>query len=198
MILLIEEWRDITGFENYYQVSNLGNVRSLDRYITKKNGTTTFYKGKILIPSKKRNGYLAVDLYDKSNHKPHTVTIHRLVAKMFISNPNNYEQINHKDGNKTNNSILNLEWCDRSYNIKHAFDNNLMTTNGYIRNKKVAQINKNTNEIICIYESISEAARMLKLHNQLISQVCKGSRKTTGGYKWIYVNDLYKAGENNI
>ena len=75
VILLIEEWRDITGFENYYQVSNLGNVRSLDRYITKKNGATTFYKGKMLIPSKKRNGYLSVDLYDKSNHKRNSKTV---------------------------------------------------------------------------------------------------------------------------
>ena len=153
--------------------------------------------GKILKPEILRTGYYSVRVWIGNKNKKHII-IHKALAHTFLDNPNKYTVINHKDGNKLNLDLSNLEWSTYSENNKHAFDNNLMTTNGYIRNKKVAQINKNTNEIICIYESISEAARMLNLHNQLISQVCKGSRKTTGGYKWIYANDLYKAGENNI
>ena len=123
-----EIWKPIKDFESSYEVSNLGNVRSIDRYVEyigtnqthKKMNMKQFKKGKILIPALHKNGYFFVALPKKQK------SIHRLVAETFIPNPNNLPQINHKDGNKKNNNVKNLEWCNQSYNTQHAYDNNLI------------------------------------------------------------------------
>lgn len=99
-----EIWKDIDDYEGFYQVSNLGRVRSLDNWIW--NGTGFFLKpGKVLIPRKTKTGYLRVQLKGKDFY------IHRLVATTFIDNPLNFPQVNHKDENKANNEVSNLEWC---------------------------------------------------------------------------------------
>ena len=102
-----EIWKDIPNYEGLYQVSNLGNIKSLFRY------------KKILKPIKNTLGYLKVSLY--KNKKIKVFSIHRLVAETFIPNPNNLPEINHKDGNKGNNNVENLEWCTRQQNILHRF-----------------------------------------------------------------------------
>lgn len=196
--MTIEIWKDIDGYIGHYQVSNLGNVRSLDRYITKTNGHGCEYsiliKSRILKQKKTQNGYLSVMLYDR-NHNHKTIFVHRLVAIAFIPNIMNYPQINHIDGNKTNNKMENLEWCTASYNSKHAFQSNLTSSNSAVLNKKVFQIDKNTNQIVNIFESISEAARRCNLHNQLISFVCSHKRKTSGGFIWEYANKDLEVGD---
>lgn len=105
-----EEWRDIEGYEGIYQVSNFGNVKSLN------------YRGRGYennLPLKlRRDGYLFVQLSKKGNRK--NPAVHRLVAKAFIQNPNEYGFINHKDENKTNNKADNLEWCTKSYNCQYS------------------------------------------------------------------------------
>ena len=124
----LEIWKDIEGYEGLYQVSNFGRVRSLDRYVEyigtnqthKKMNMKQFKKGKILVPMLHKNGYLFIALPKKQK------SIHRLVAEAFIPNPNNLPQVNHKDCNKQNNNFKNLEWCNQSYNTKHAYDNNLI------------------------------------------------------------------------
>ena len=103
---MTEEWRDIKGYEGLYQVSNLGNVRSLHWY----GGDTI--KNRALVNH--TTGYLMVSLSNKKKCKPFLV--HRLVAEAFIPNPNNYGFVNHKDENKQNNCVDNLEWCTKSYN----------------------------------------------------------------------------------
>lgn len=105
----IEIWKDIPDYEGLYQVSNLGRVKSF-----KRNGNS---KDRILKPSKNRCGYLQVILY--KNRKTETFTVHRLVALAFISNPLNLPCINHKDENKENNNISNLEWCTQQYNATY-------------------------------------------------------------------------------
>lgn len=113
-----EVWKDIKGYEGSYQVSSIGRVRSLDRLITHMNMGIIrkhLYKGKILKPILEPDGYLSVSLYKKGSSTK-KFRIHRLVCESFISNPNNYPIINHKDENKTNNMVENLEWCDYSYN----------------------------------------------------------------------------------
>lgn len=102
----MEEWRDIEGFKGLYQVSNLGRVKSLK-------------KGIILSICDNGNGYKVVNL--KVNRIQHMKTVHRLVATAFIPNPENKKEINHKNGDKSNNSVENLEWCTRSENGKHAY-----------------------------------------------------------------------------
>lgn len=108
-----EEWRDIEGFDGFYQVSNMGRVRSC----CNSHGTRGKWKFRAL--SANHDGYLKVRLIKGS--KDLTKRVHTLVAEAFIPNPNDYNTVNHKDGNKTNNRVDNLEWADRSQQMIHAY-----------------------------------------------------------------------------
>ena len=113
-----EIWKDIIGFEQYYQVSNLGRVRSKDRIVITPK-TSYFKKGRILIPSLDSKGnYLFVGLH--VNNKVKLIYIHRLVAQNFIPNPHNYKQVNHINENKKDNRADNLEWCTAEYNMNYG------------------------------------------------------------------------------
>lgn len=111
-----EIWKDIKGYEGYYQVSNLGNVRSLDRKIGSR-----ILKGRGVKAVTDKDGYLMAHL--SRNGKATYFRIHRLVAISFIQNKENLKEINHKDENKTNNRVDNLEWCTTRYNINHGSRN---------------------------------------------------------------------------
>lgn len=106
---MIEIWKDILGYEGLYQVSNLGNVRSLNY---RRSGKLK------LLKQGTDNGYKRVEL--SKNGKKKKYWVHRLVAISFISNPNNYKEVNHKDEDKSNNNVNNLEWCTREYNINYG------------------------------------------------------------------------------
>jgi hypothetical protein len=111
---LVEEWKPIMGYEGVYEVSNLGRVKSLERVVPFGRATRVI-KEKLLKQVKKGTcSYYSVNLPIKG--KQHWKLVHRLVAQAFLPNPNNYTEVNHKDENKENNSITNLEWCDREYN----------------------------------------------------------------------------------
>lgn len=114
-----EIWKDVKGYEGHYQVSNMGNVRSLDIKVKCRNNKTRIIKGKDLKPILTKNGYLFINLWDKNNCKRGLV--HILVAKAFIPNPKNKLEVNHKDTNKKNNCINNLEWNTRSENTLHSY-----------------------------------------------------------------------------
>lgn len=119
---MIEEiWKDIEDFSNY-QISNLGRVKSKERTtnVGIRNVKKAKRKEKILKPLKLTKGYLGIRLYNGINAK--TFKIHRLVAKAFIPNPEKLPQVNHLDGNKENNSVDNLEWCNQIQNMKHSYD----------------------------------------------------------------------------
>ena len=103
-----EIWRDIENYEGFYQVSNQGRIKSLDRYVNSKNGSVQLKKGKILKPNIDNGGYLGVSL--QFNSKVKFVRIHRLVAITFIPNPNNLPIVLHKDDNPANNNVDNLKW----------------------------------------------------------------------------------------
>lgn len=107
-----EEWRPVIGFEDRYEVSNLGNVRSIFRY------------KKILKPWYDKDGYSRVHLISKDGKRKH-FSIHRLVAINFIHNPNNLPQVNHISGDKNDNCVNNLEWCSCKENIHHSIKNGL-------------------------------------------------------------------------
>ena len=119
-----EYWCDVNGYEGIYQVSNLGRVRSLDREIKRKNGKKLLIKGQPLKVHLNRRGYLRINLRKDGKDTNHTV--HRLVAKAFIPNPEDKPQVNHLNGVKTDNNVCNLEWCTRAENIEHAYRNGLM------------------------------------------------------------------------
>ena len=110
----MEVWKDVVGYEGLYQISSCGEVKSLDKEINLSNGGAYIKPGKMLLKHEDKDGYLTVTLY--RNRMPKTLKIHRLVALAFLENPNNLLQVNHKDENKKNNHVDNLEWCDCKYN----------------------------------------------------------------------------------
>ena len=115
-----EEWKAIQGYEGIYEVSNFGNVRSVDRYLDCKikNVNKHLWKGRIISQQKRKDGRLTVALYSHSKRK--RMLVHRVVADAFIPNPNNYPCINHKDENPANNKVENLEWCTYKYNNNYG------------------------------------------------------------------------------
>ena len=113
----IEEWKDIVGYDGMYMVSNLGRVKSIERIITYSDGRVYKYHEKILKQSVNK-GYMKVTL--SKNSKVTSKKVHRLVAEAFLSNKNNYPQVNHKDECTTNNNIDNLEWCSQEYNNNYG------------------------------------------------------------------------------
>lgn len=127
---MTEEWKDIKGYEGLYQVSNLGRVKSLDRYITKSNGVVQFKKGIIKTPKVNSDEYHTVTLSKNGRNK--TIGIHILVAQHFIPNPENKLEVNHKDFDRKNNSVNNLEWCTHQENIKYSADNGRYKMRNYI------------------------------------------------------------------
>lgn len=175
-----EIWKDIKGYEGLYQISNLGKVKNIKRlqYDINKKVFVYIEKEKMLKPSKNKKGYLQVVLQKKKKRKSQKV--HRLVAEAFISNPNNLPIVNHKDENKQNNCVDNLEWCNNKYNCNYGSRNTKLA-------KKVNQYTKN-NIFVKTYESMSEASKLLNIHHSHISDCCLGKRKSAGGYVWKYAN----------
>lgn len=182
-----EIWKDIPDYEGLYQVSNLGRVKSLAR-IMPNSGTYGNYftvKEKILKPHLHKTGYCSVKL--SKNGKIYRITVHKLVATLFIKNPNNYPIINHKDENKSNNRADNLEWCTTKYN------NNYGTRNERLKNKLINKKGKQVLQydlkgvFIQRYLSIGQASRKTKINRKCISYVCHNKRKTAGGYVWKFV-----------
>jgi len=127
----MEEWKSISGYEGYYEVSNLGRVRSIERLVPHARYGTTKQQSKILRPAID-DGYFKVAL--SKDRTLRSMRVHRLVAAAFVDNPNDYTEVNHKDGDKLNNQVSNLEWCTRSQNVKHAFDNNLLQAMRGVKN----------------------------------------------------------------
>lgn len=117
-------YKDVVGLEEYAYVSDKGEVFTKDRYINN-NGTKVLYKGRQKVGTSNGLGYLQVKF--TINNKEYRKYIHRMVAEAFIPNPNNYTDVNHKDGNKQNNTVENLEWVSRSQNIAHAIKNGLLS-----------------------------------------------------------------------
>ena len=113
---MVEIW---SSFEKNYEISNKGNIRSIDRFVTRSDtGALVFYKGKLLKQAVNRYGYRTIMVSVENIKK--SFNCHRLVAKAFIPNPDSLPEVNHKDGNKQNNNVYNLEWCTSSYNQLHA------------------------------------------------------------------------------
>lgn len=145
-----EIWRYVVGLEGKYEVSNLGRVRSLPRYLKCKGAALRFHNGKILSPSKRGN-YLFVVLAPSKK----MYYVHRLVAMAFLPNPNNYPMVNHKDENSSNNNVDNLEWCTCKYNNNYS---HVGTKINLKRRKPIKAINIKTGDVKR-FVSMADAAR---------------------------------------
>ena len=186
-----EKWKDIKGYEGLYQISNYGNLRGLDRYITENNTNKKRHiKSKIIKPVVNNSGYHEVCLRNKNKEKKHH-RIHRLVAEAFIPNPNNLPIINHKDKNKINNNVRNLEWCTYKYNNNYK----KTTKPCWYKGVKVNQYDKDMN-YIKTYNSMYEIERKYNVTRTSIRYCCLGKNKTCRGYVWRYA-DEDKQKQNN-
>jgi hypothetical protein len=119
----MEFWKDIKGFEGYYQISNLGQIRSLTREVKRSDSKKGFYESRILKLAKDQKGYLRVVLTKESKRK--TFKVHRIVCDHFLSDSIDGKEINHLDGDKTNNAWYNLQICSSSQNAIHAIKTGL-------------------------------------------------------------------------
>lgn len=180
-----EIWKDIPNYEGLYQISNFGNIRSIGRTIEHKTCYGGFYhiKGKLLKPKIEKDGYYRICLIKNGQKKFHR--INRLVAQTFIPNPNNYLIVNHKDENKLNNKVSNLEWCTQKYNVNYGDGINKSKTK---RSVKINQYNLN-GDYIKTWNTMNDAIRYYN-NNTQICQCCKGKRNDACGYKWKYADDL--------
>ena len=196
---LYEVWRPIKGYEGLYEVSNFGRVRSLDRFINGKNGYQHIVKGRILSQRKMKTGYITVHLSKYGIDE--RLTVHRLVATAFIPNPLNLPQVNHRDEDKTNNSVWNLEWCTSEYNsnygthkekLRIASTGRKMPRYGVEKvvekiSKPVAAFNNNGEEVMR-FKSAADANRINKDLNYVsISAACNGRLQTYRGFIWRFI-----------
>ena len=184
-----EIWKDVFGYEGFYQISNLGNVKSLDRTIKNKASKR---RGEYYVSIKSRcpkqnkgiDGYLRVDLCKDRKHK--NFLVHRLVALHFIPNPGMLSQVNHIDGDKTNNCVKNLEWCTQAENATHAVKTGLFKPHN---ERRIVGTDNDGNRFY--FKSAAEAGKILSINSGSINSVCTGHnpyRHTAGGYKWEYVD----------
>lgn len=189
-----EIWKPIVNYESYYEISNLGNVWSKGKKYVDSLGKVMNRKPRNVKIHKGTNGYLCVDL--NSNNVSSQKYIHRLVAEAFILNPENKPTVNHKDGNKLNNNISNLEWNSYSENNKHATDNNLRQSPwtgkfgvNHPQSKSVVQLDKKGN-VIDTFVSAREAQEKTGVSYKHISCCCLSKRRSTGGYCWKFKSKL--------
>ena len=182
-----EYWKPVVEYEGLYMVSNWGRVKSFDTYRKGINGSVRFYKGRILKPKTNTHGYFQVDLYKNGKKKIHLV--HRLVAEAFIEIPEElkhlkgtrYLQVNHKDENKQNNNVNNLEWCSAKYNSNYG---TAIERSSKKRSKPILQYTLE-GQFIREWESIAECGRN-GYDQGNVAACCQGKRKSHHKFIWRY------------
>jgi NUMOD4 motif/HNH endonuclease len=187
----MEIWKDIQGYAGLYQVSNMGNVRSLDRTMVLPNGKIRRDKGKpIACYFSGTKGYVGTGLSKGGYSK--RFLVHRLVAEAFLDNPDNKPQVNHINGDKTNNCVENLEWVTEKENISHAIETGLLV-------RKSEQYDSMRVEVYCVeldksFNSLASASSYCKeigygkMSDSKISECATGVRKSAYGLTWKRIN----------
>lgn len=179
-----EIWKDKKDYEGLYMVSNWSRVKSFDRWVKGRNGSVRFCKGRILKPVPNSFGYLLVKLCKDGKVK--AFAVHRLVAEAFLPNPHNYPCVNHKDENKQNNNVSNLEWCSAQYNNTYGTRIERVaekTTNGKC-SKPVLQYTID-GEFVREWKSTAECGRN-GFNQGAVAACCLGKLKTYKGFIWKY------------
>lgn len=177
-----EIWKDVKGYEGLYQVSNLGRVKSL-----------YYGKERIMHPQKRQHGYLGVQLHGRGGHAERnfrTMSVHRLVAEAFIPNPDGLTEVNHKDEDKTNNIVDNLEWISHKANTNYGTAQKRRAAQIINNPKYCTPINQYTldGELVAEYPSIAEAFRQTGCSRGNIHKALVGTYTHAYGYKWRYAD----------
>ena len=192
-----EEWRDVRGFEGSYQVSNMGRVRSLDRYVVACHFLDDikphqrFVRGRILRQHKLNNGYRNVTLaiaIDEANYingsmRSVAISTHRLVAMHFVPGYAPDMMVNHKNEIKDDNRAENLEWCTPKYNQNYGTGRQRQIDT---ISKRVAQINQD-GKIIAVYKSAKDAAKKTGYNYISLTEWCRGKHEAKNEFKWSYI-----------
>ena len=174
-------WKAVVGYEGHYEVSSTGQVRSLDMYLTCRNGAKRLQKGRIKPLYKNNRGYVTVCL--TKNRITNRKLVHRLVAEAFINNVEGKPQVNHIDGDVTNNKASNLEWVTDNENKKHSS----IANGGTQRPQKPVIARNITTKMTRYFNGLREAERILGLDHKSALNVLKGIQKQTKGYVLCYV-----------
>lgn len=169
-------WKEIPGFEGLYEASTDGQIRSVDRISPHGH----HLRGKVLKQRNHTQGYLSVSL--SKDGVVHEVLVHRAIAIIFIPNPESHGFVNHKDEDKRNNAVENLEWCTKQYNNTY---NGKMEKQLPYTQKPVIQVDLEGNEI-ARFDSAAHAARVLGFDKSGINHCCRGTAKTHHGFMWKY------------
>lgn len=182
----MEEWKDVKGYEGFYQVSNKGEVRNIAVFSYKYQRVLKRKSPRPLRPEITYDGYkrVVLSLYGKKRK----FSVHRLVAFAFIPNPDNLPEVNHKDENTANNVANNLEWCTAKYNSNYGTLPQRISErckNDSRISKAVFQYSMD-GSFISAYPSAKEAQRQTGANADVICRVCKGKAKQSGGFKWTY------------
>ena len=187
-----EQWKSIKGYDGLYEISNKGNIRSLDKYVRRGNGFY-FMKGKLLKPQLNSKGYKRIGL--KNNGKTEKFFIHRLVAEAFIPHSTKCNVVNHKDFNILNNTVDNLEWTTQDENIAYSAKRGRFAKHKEWKNKIIAANEKYTKAVIGVNILTGKEIKFKHLNDvktkgfqpSCVCCCCKGKRETHAGYYWKYV-----------
>jgi len=189
-----EIWADIDGFENY-QISNLGKVKSKERMVS--NAVRTFLKQEQMLKTQiMKTGYRSIVIRDEKQHK-HLFKIHRLVAQAFIPNPNNLPEVNHKDGDKLNCHVDNLEWCTCKENVNHAIRHGLVSPIRGRNIQKIMQLNCDDLSVNCVFENITDAAKKLGCNSLGTLYSALEERRSFKGFYYIRESDFSSEIDNS-
>lgn len=177
-----ELWLQVKGYEGFYEVSNTGKIRSIDRIVNRSDtGYSLKYSGQIIKQTLDKRGY--ENVYLSINSKSKRYRVHRLVAMAFLDNPENKPQVNHKDGNKQNNHVNNLEWSTDEENRNHAIENGLYTKNGF-GDKSFSftgSVKAFKDGVLIATMNGNEEMKKNGFDYRLVSAVLKGKRKSHMG-----------------
>lgn len=183
-----EIWKDITDYEGYYQISNIGRVKSLARPVYNKDGSINYYKKeKIKVNKVSTDGYYLITLSVNCHNK--TIAIHRLVAQEFIPNPDNLPEVNHKDFDRKNNCVDNLEWCTHEDNVNYSVkEGHYSECHAGLKNGRCRSISAYTadGEFIKSFDMVQDCAKWLKENYNLkgkLPAICS------------YINKCYRLGK---